>query len=86
MKITFTDHAKRRMRERGLLQKQVVDCVTHPDRLERSMKDPRRFLAKKIYFSRTHKKDRLLMAICEQEGTALVIVTVIDTSKIEKYI
>lgn len=86
MKVVFTDHAKRRMRERGLVQKEVIDHVTHPDSIEPSTKDQRRFLVKKIYFNKVHKKDRLLMVVCEQEDSALVVVTVIDTSKIGKYI
>lgn len=65
MKITFTNHAKRRMRERGLVQKDVIDFVMHPDRVEPSRKDPRRFLVKKVYFRVVYKKDRLLMAVCE---------------------
>ncbi|MDP3645684.1 MAG: hypothetical protein Q8R25_01210 [bacterium] len=63
--------------ERGLLQKEVIDLVTHPDRVEPSAKDPRRFLVKKVYFNKVYKKDRLLMAVCEQEeDSALVVVTV----------
>lgn len=86
MQVVFTDHAKRRMRERGLLQKEVINLVTHPDRVEPSRKDPRRFLVKRIYFNKVRKKDRLLMAVCEREDSVLVVVTVIDTSKIGKYI
>jgi len=85
MKVTFTAHAKRRMRERNLKQKQIRAFVQDPDGVEISSKNTKRFLVKKRYFNATFKKPRLLIAICEQEGNSIVVVTVIDTSKVEKY-
>ncbi len=33
MKIVFTNHARERMRERGILEKNVIECVHHSDRI-----------------------------------------------------
>ncbi|PIR83538.1 hypothetical protein COU18_02530 [Candidatus Kaiserbacteria bacterium CG10_big_fil_rev_8_21_14_0_10_51_14] len=85
MKIVFTDHAKRRLRERGLKEKRVREFVRSADSIEVSNKNPKRFLVKRRYFSDTFKKPRLLIVICEHERGVMVVVTVIDTSKIEKY-
>ena len=85
MKIVFTDHAKRRMRERNLSVRQVKGFITNPDTIEPSTKDPRRFLIKKSYYHRSLKRMHLAMMICEQKGSVLVVVTIIDTSKIAKY-
>ena len=86
MRIVFTDHAKRRIRERSLTLKDVRVFLERPDSIEPSSKNPKRFLLKRLYYHPILKRRHLLMAICEQEGDALVIVTIIDTSQIRKYI
>ena len=85
MKVVFTDHAKRRARDRHLSLKVVKSFIENPDDAEQSQKDSRRFLIKKAYFSHAFKKQHLLMAICEKEGDVLVVITLIDTSKVKKY-
>ena len=84
-KIEFTDHAQRRMRERNLTRKQVVEFVKNPDSVEISTKNSSRSLLKKRYRNKALGKDHLLMAICERSGDALLVVTIIDTSRITKY-
>lgn len=86
MKVIFTEHAKKRIRERNLSIKKVKTFIANPDSIEPSSKNSRRFLLKKLYFHPRFQKQHLFMAICEQEKEGLVIVTIIDTSKIKKYI
>lgn len=86
MKVVFTDHARRRVRERGLTLQEVRSFIASPDSIEPSTKNLKRFLIKKLYYHRRLKKPHLLMAVCEQEGDTLVIITIIDTSQIKKYI
>jgi len=85
MKIEFTNHAQRRMRERNLSRRQLERFVSKPDSVEVSSKNSLRFLLKKRYRHRTSGKDHLLMAICERHGDVLVVVTIVDTSQIRKY-
>ena len=85
MKIEFTDHAKKRMRERNLLLRQIEEFVRNPDSREISTKNSRRFLIKKTYYHPALKKNHLLMAICEEDADKVVVITIIDTSKIRKY-
>lgn len=85
MKIIFTEHAKRRIRERALSLRVVKAFIEKPDSVAPSRKDTRRFLIKKIYTHPTFKKIHLLMAICEEDGGTFTVVTIIDTSKIRKY-
>ena len=85
MRIVFTDHAKRRIRERNLTLKDVRVFLGSPDSIEPSSKNPKRFLLKRLYYHPILKRRHLLMAICEQEKKSLIVVTVIDTSQITKY-
>jgi len=85
MKVVFTDHALERLKERGISEKEVKSFIKNPDKTERSSKDPKRFLIKKIYFNQKLKRDHLLLIILEKENSILKIITIIDTSKISKY-
>lgn len=84
MRIRFLNHALRRMEERDLSPSFVADSIRKPDKIDQSLKDTRRFLFKKRY-SRGSSKERLLIIVAEKDANTLVIVTIIDTSKIEKY-
>lgn len=59
--------------------------IEDPDKVEPSLKVPKRFLLKKIYFNQKLKEDHLLLIILEKENSILKVVTIIDTSKISKY-
>jgi hypothetical protein len=85
IKIAFTKHALERLKERGISEKEVREFIKNPDKIERSLKSPNRFLIKKIYFNRKLKKDHLLLIILEKENSILKVITIIDTSKISKY-
>lgn len=86
MKIKFTKHAIGRMKERGLNKNIVEEFIKSPDKIANSNINERRFLIKKIYYHKKYKKDHLLMMICEKEKDVLTVITIIDTSKISKYI
>ena len=84
MEVRFLDHALRRMRERNLSPAFIQKVIAQPDKVERSVKDPARILYKKRYSPGT-SGERLLLIITEAKEKMLIVVTVIETSKIEKY-
>jgi len=86
MKVKFSFHALERMRERGIKQSDVKKFIASPDKIETSNISKNRFLVKKIYYHQKYKKDHLLMIICEKENYVIKVITIIDTSKISKYI
>ena len=70
------------MRERGISEKYIKAAVDNPYKLGYDSKG--RVLIKKLYYR--NKKERLLLIIGELITDILEIVTVIDTSKIKKYL
>jgi len=86
MKIRFSPHALKRIKERGIAREDVVKTIKFPDKVEISKIAKNRFLVKKVYYHQKLRKDHLLMLICEKERDVLEIITVIDTSKISKYL
>lgn len=86
MKVKFSKHALERMDERGIKQSDVEKFIVFPDKIEISSINKNRFLFKKVYFHKKYKKDHILMIICEKESGAIRVITIIDTSKISKYI
>ena len=85
MKVKFSLHALARMRERGLKENNVINAINFPDKVENSTIVKNRFLIKKIYYLQKQEKDHLLMIICEKEDAVIKVITIIDTSKINKY-
>lgn len=85
MKITFSVHALTRMRERLITRREVYLTVLHPDRLEIDHKSQWRYLAKRVARNASGKS-RLLMIIYELREETIEVVTVISTSKIDKYL
>jgi hypothetical protein len=85
LKIVFTNHALKRLKERGISEKEVREFIKNPDKVEHSLKSPKRFLIKKVYFNRKLGRDHLLLIILEKENSILKVITIIDTSKISKY-
>ena len=77
--VFFTEHAKRRMRERGVVNRQVLDCLRHGKVDESAARDIqgnwkctlRHFVAGQLI--------RVSVACCydEKRGTHAVVVTVI---------
>ena len=86
MRITFSLHALQRLAEREIRKEVALNALENPDKVEMSSQNQRRLLFKKLYYNQTFKRDHLLMLICEKKDDRLEIVTIIDTSKISKYL
>ena len=80
MQIEFTQHALTRMKERGISQDEVLATLDHPIRTLSAENE--RFEAQG-WIERA-KKRLLLRVICEH-GVVVTVVTVMATSKLEKY-
>lgn len=85
MKIVFTKHSLERIGERAISKEAVEYAIHYPDKTDESSKNDKRFLVKKIYYNEKLNADHLLIIICEKENNILKIITIIDTSKINKY-
>lgn len=86
MQLVFSPHARVRMRERGVTERDVRETIEHPDRVERSTRRPNRLLAKRVYLNRKFGQPHLLLIIYERQRSISYVITVIDTSKIAKYL
>jgi hypothetical protein len=80
MTIEFTQHALTRMMERGISRDEVLATLAHPLRTVNAQND--RFEAQG-WIDRSQKR-LLLRVICEH-GLVVTVVTVMATSKFEKY-
>lgn len=74
------------MRERGITIKDVRLTILHPDQLDVDKTDHHRLLAKRLYQNTKVDTRQLLMVVYEVYDAGIEIVTVVSTSKIEKYI
>lgn len=84
MDFVLTEHAKKRLKERGISEKVVKEAIQNPTKIQRDSKNRNRTLFKKVYTNKNKK--RLFLIIGEIEKEKLKIITVIDTSKVEKYL
>lgn len=82
MEVHFTEHAKERMIERAISEKRIALTLEKPTKV--SMDKHGRYLIKKLY--RKNEKIRLLLIVAERIGHVISIVTVIETSKVKKYL
>ena len=80
MRIEFTLHALARMKERGISQDEVLVTLAHPIRTINAENE--RFEAQG-WIERDARR-MLLRVICEH-GVVVTVVTVMATSKFEKY-
>jgi hypothetical protein len=80
MHIEFTQHALTRMVERGISRDEVVTTLDHPLRTVNAQNS--RFEAQG-WIERSPRR-LLLRVICE-DGVVVTVVTVMATSKFEKY-
>ena len=80
MEVEFTQHALDRMVERGITTDEVLFTLDHPLRILDAQKD--RFEAQG-WIERAQKR-MLLRVICEN-GLVVTVITVMATSKFEKY-
>ncbi|MBI4135407.1 DUF4258 domain-containing protein [Candidatus Uhrbacteria bacterium] len=86
MRIRFTKHARERIAERGITNDQIEQAIEFPDKIGRSVFNHARFIVKKIYFNTNLAKKHLLMIIYEEKRNEVQVITIIDTSKIDKYL
>lgn len=85
MQVRFTKHAEGRMLERGITDDQICHAIEFPDKIGRSIFNHSRFVIKKIYFNLHLAKKHLLMIIYEEKKDEVLVITIIDTSKIDRY-
>lgn len=82
IRYIITPHAKKRMRERIISEQLIRDALREPTRMLYDTKE--RILIKKLY--KKNGRDRLLLIAGEMSEKTLEIITVIDTSKVRKYL
>ena len=82
MKYILTPHARRRMTERAIPEGIIEDALQKPTKVLYDNKG--RLLIKKAYTKRG--KERLLLIAAEIGTDTLEIITIIDTSKVKKYL
>lgn len=82
MKYVLKPHAKRRLQERSIPESVLRGALENPTRL--GYDDNGRLLIKKLY--KKHDQERMLLIAGEFVGEVLEIITVIDTSKVKKYL
>ena len=82
MKYILKPHAKKRMRERLISEITLRDALDNPTKVGYDAHG--RILIKKLY--QKNKKERLLFVVCEMTANILEIITVIETSKVKKYL
>ena len=70
------------MRERSIPERAIKDALDNPTKIGYDPKG--RVLIKKLY--RKNGAERLLLVVCDYIADALEIVTIIDTSKVKKYL
>ena len=82
MIITFSDHARQQLRERGIAERQVILAVRHPTQtIPQSLTRYRAAL-----FTPQKRKRYALVVIVDRRGKAHEVVTAFITSKLTKYL
>ena len=84
MYIRYTNHALERMLEREISEELVEKTMRDPDIMEFSQRDASRFIAIKRH-SFPHMKPHVLIVIYEVQNDNLLVITLIDTSKVNQY-
>ena len=82
MLYTLKPHARMRMRERKITERIIKDALDNPTKIEYDAKS--RVLFKKLYHS--NGRERLLLIVGERRGDVTEIITIIDTTKVKKYL
>ncbi|OGI70400.1 hypothetical protein A3A09_02135 [Candidatus Nomurabacteria bacterium RIFCSPLOWO2_01_FULL_42_20] len=75
-------HAKQRIRERGIKEELIKEALFKPTKILYDVQS--RILIKKLY--KKGGKERLLLIAGEIKNDLLEIITVIETSKVKKYL
>lgn len=82
MKYVLTAHARQRMKERNIFNAQIEEALFKPTKIEKNNQG--QFLIRKVYEQRGCI--RLLLLVVRKENDTWKIITVIDTSKVQKYL
>ena len=82
MNFILTKHAQNRLKERGISNKLLKETLQKPTKISYDREG--KILFKKSYIK--EGRNRLLLAVAEINKDKLRIITVIDTSKIKKYL
>ena len=83
MEYILTDHARKRMRERKITGDDIRSALENPTKIGYDKNG--NVLIKKLYTR--ENKERLLILVGDKEGNhSFRIFTVIDTSKVKKYL
>ena len=80
--ISFSDHALFQMSERGISKQVVLRCLSAPEKI--TQQRLYRYRAMKIL--EKGKKDYLLVVVYDLREKQIEVVTVLITSKIQKYL
>ena len=67
MKIIFTKHARERMKERDVFEKEVIECTKHPDKIVKEHGSIYRFQKRFSY--------GILQVVGEQKRNYCVVIT-----------
>lgn len=82
MKYTLTAHAKKRIAERAIPKGLVDDALQNPTKMLYNNRG--QLLIKKLY--QKQGNERLLLIVGEKIEDQVKIITIIDTSKVKKYL
>ena len=82
MKYIIKPHAEKRARERLISEAAIADALENPTKAGYDAKG--RLLIKKLY--QRGGKERLLLLVGEIVENTLEIITIVDTSKVKKYL
>ena len=89
MRVIFSHHALLRMKERKISKQDVYKTLLQPLAVEKDKNSNNRFVAKRIYHSTITTTNQLLLVFYEVDGEEveiLLVITVVSTSKIDKYL
>lgn len=79
MELVFTHHAIKRIEERKISLKNVYECIFYPAKIEKIGEEFK-------YMKPINNGRHLLISVCVINQNKCTIVTVIDTSKVHKYL
>ena len=82
MDFKLTLHAQKRIRERDISESLISQAIYNPTKISTDSEGV--ILIKKLYFYKN--KNRLLIVAGKKLGSLFLVFTVIDTSKVTKYL
>ena len=82
MKYRLTKHAEGRALERGISTGLIRDSLEYPTELSKDNEG--KLLIKKLY--KKNSKERLLLLVGKMVDNEFLVITIIDTSKVKKYL